>query len=425
MSAEEDVKKIDPKKHKKYAQFLLYSYCHYNLEIFNRLSDRIGHINFPVLIELLNNYILNLFTICVGNSVNLDVTKGIIDEAVMIVMDYISISQEDEFKEENYCPKYADAIHFSFQKVHDRILSLIPLKPIAAVATNLPLGVSLSTSPHSLPNSFTIPSSIQTGTGFTKSASIKRKNFSPGSASGLANYISIIGGATNKTIKSILFTSEVITRIYNMISQYTLQMAAKSKRKPDSWFELFEPVVIDILKETQHEDDIQYSNSLFFTRLTYNLDIIECYINMILPQLLKISQSLINHMDLVKGIQITNDITHIYQRLTQYTSENSQKIPSFIILTMIYNYITGHNIDSNNVVMNLNNCIQTGVFLSHTYYIHNQTQNMDTNSGDYQHLKQYVNALSQLKTVLGNNKKINNKNLITSILTLNSYLDSV
>lgn len=476
MSADDELKKIDPKKHKKHEQFLLYSYCHYILEIYNRLADK-PDINFEVLIPLINNYILNLFTICLANQINLDATKGIIDEAVLIALDYISISNEDEFREQNYNPRFNDAIHFSYQKMHNRILSIIPAKPISSIITNLPTGMSLSTRPRSLPNninsqiggnSLTITtdnqqprqihhlqngiSSINTHGFNSKSTSIKRKLPCPGATSALSNYITIIAGAGNKTFRSIIFTAEIITRIFNIFAaKYGLHLGKYSTEQnnhsiPDKslvsnknqWLEIFEPIMPSILLEDLPDDDAQYSNSAFFTQLTYNLDILECFINMLLPQLLKISQSLVGQLDMLRGQQICNDITQIYQRLTEI-SKNGVSVPGFILLTMIYNYLhtLADNIDGN-IIVGITNCCQIGAYLG---YLASNNIN-STSLSPVQ--EKYYNALQQLNVVLGisnipynkthknfvhqnmplhvHPKKINNKNLITAVITLNSYL---
>ena len=125
-------------------------------------------------------------------------------------------------------------------------------------------------------------------------------------------------------------------------------------------------------------------------------------------------------------VEIYIKITKSNTNLEILKNKNDKKIEldikKILLVTMIYNYITSSDLDCN-MVINLNNCCQTGIFLAYTYY--NHFQHPSPNSDESAHLKQYINALSQLKTVLGNSKKINNKNLITSILTLNSYLDSV
>ncbi len=476
MSAEDELKKIDPKKHKKHAQFLLYSYCHYILEIYNRLADK-PDIKFEILIPLINNYILNLFTICLANQINLDATKGIIDEAVLITLDYISISNEDEFREQNYNPRFNDAIHFSYQKMHSRILSIIPSKPIASIITNLPVSISLSTSPRSLPNNINSHlggnslivttdnqqpsqinnvingiSSINTHGFNSKSTSIKRKLPNPGTTSALANYISIIGGAGNKTFRSIIFTAEIITRIFNIFAaKYGIDLGKYSAEqnnhhitdksfvnKKNQWLEIFEPIVPGILMEDLPDDDTQYSNSVFFTQLTYNLDILECFINMILPQLLKISQSLVGQLDMTRGQQIAADITQIYQRLTEI-SRNGIHIPGFILLTMTYNYLhtLADNIDGN-IIVGITNCCQIGTYLGYLtshdinptllspcqgkYYAALQQLNTVLGISNLQSNKTNKNLVNQNLPINIHPKKINNKNLITAIITFNSYL---
>jgi hypothetical protein len=488
MSGDEDFKKIDQKKHKKHAQFLLYSFCHYILEIYNRLADK-PEINFIILIPLVNNYILNLFTICLANQINLDTAKGLIDEAVIIVLDYISISNEEEFQKQNYNSRFNDAIFFSWQKIHDRILRLIPNKPFASIINNLPQGLLLGMSPQSLPSNLAhiISPSIgnnQLGHMGTTKSSIKRRLPTPGTATNLSNNINIIGCSINRTSKSIILTCEIITHIFNLFagvyplrlsdtistgllaqsgatsfslnsspSRVGLELSGNGTTQ-NNWLEIFEPINTNILSDDTHEDDVQYSNSVVFTRLTYNLDIMECFINMLLPQILKISQSVIStaNLDMLIGQRIAASINQIYSRLSAVSGIN---IPSFIYLTIIYNYL--HNpieniIDATTQLFTVGRCCSTGIYLG-ICAISNNNNNINLGTNKY-----YL-ALEKLKSVLGqthnqsgtsinktiknnmvagnlnnnpsnptnlnsncNKKKINNRNLITAIITLNNQI---
>lgn len=444
MSGDEDFKKIDQKKHKKHAQFLLYSFCHYILEIYNRLADK-PEINFIILIPLVNNYILNLFTICLANQINLDSAKGLIDEAIIIVLDYISISNEEEFQKQNYHTRFNDAIFFSWHKIHDRIIRLIQNKPLASIITNLPQGLSLGMSPQSLPSNLAhiispITGNNQLGNPTSTKSSIKRRLPTPGTAANFSNYISIIGCSNNRTSKSIILTCEIITHIFNLFAGvYPLKLSDTTQ---NNRLELFEPINTSILSDDTHEDDVQYSNSVFFTRLTYNLDIIECFINMLLPQLLKISQSVISttNLDMIVGQRISASINQIYSRLTVVHGIN---IPSFIYLTIIYNYLHSpieNIIDETTQLFTINQCCSTGIYLGIC-----ALSNNNSGSGS----NKYFMALEKLKAVLGqtlnqsgttinntirnnptnstnlnsnSNKKINNRNLITAIITLNNQI---
>ena len=444
---DDSYKKIDPKKHKKYVHFLFYSYCHYILEIFNRLSDK-HDLDFKVLINLITNYILNIFIICLTNNINLDITKNIIEQAVCLVLDYISISQEDEFREQNINPRFNDAINFSYQKIHDRILSIIPNKPNATVISNLPgISQSLCLSPQSLPNSF--DNSISSN----RTSSMKRKLPIPsGNNKTFSNYISILGCINNKTIKSIIFTAEIITRIFNLFAvnqgfeiadyygsvfklsdsnintlttanttntpninnvQIKQELNSKiNKTNKPNWLNIFEPIIVDILLDDTNDDDVKFSNNIFFTKLTYNLDIVECFINLLVPILLKISNSICSQMDITRGLKIANDITQIYYRLSYQNITNIGYVPNFIILVIIYNYLNKFDCDNYDLIT-LNNCCQLGLLLG----ISANTINSDCIS------TKYYNMITQLHTTLGNTKKIDNKNLITAIITLNSYID--
>jgi hypothetical protein len=426
---DDNAKKIDPKKHKKHTQFLLYSYCHYILEIYNRLADK-PEINFAILIPLINNYILNLFTIFVANQINLDAAKSLIDEAVIIVLDYISISHEDEFQKPNYHPRFNDAIHFSWQKIHDRIIKLMPVSKPSTAPHNMSQGQLLGTSPRSLPSNLSsnidytygtaTQSSINTPTNKT---SIKKKMPTPGKKiPNLLNYISITGSSANRTSKSIIISCDIITRIFNLFAVvYPLKLTDSIQ---NNWMELFEPINPNILACDTHEDEVQYSNSVFFTRLTYNLDILECFINMLIPQLLKISQSIVvpTHFDMIIGSKIANNINQIYSRLLMV---NNIHVPSFIYLTIIYNYL--HSpfdiiMDDDNL-LRVNHCCSIGLYLGIC---------LNIKPGLQHNPDKYFFAIENLKCILGqqlesrdksNTKKIiNNRNLITAIINLNSYI---
>lgn len=446
MSSSDDIKKIDPKKHKKHAQFLLYSYCHYILEIYNRLADK-PDINFSILIPLVNNYILNLFIICLANQINLDITKGIIDEAIIIVLDYISISHEEEFQKQNYNPRINDAIHFSWQKIHGRLLKLIPNSPLPGIITNMPSETPLCMSPKSLPSSLgnskspiALSSSNNNTIHIQSINKSKKKPPTSWKISNLINYISIIGSSHNRTTKAIIFTCEIITQIFNLfavvypIKLSNININTNTNTNTNNWLELFEPINIHILTDDTHEDDVQYSNNVFFTRLTYNLDIVECYVNMLIPQLLKISQYVISNSnyDIIIGQKIAMNINQIYLRLINHYGIN---IPGFIYLTIIYNYLHSHLdvfADDTNSLFIINRCCMNGVNLG-LYLLTNyqyQLANSDANTV----FGKYSYAFQKLKLALGNNynksdkinnsqKIINNKNLITAIITLNSHIN--
>jgi hypothetical protein len=253
--------------------------------------------------------------------------------------------------------------------------------------------------------------------------------------SNLTNYLGIIGSANNKTIKAIIFTCEIITQIFNIFAVvYPIKLYNISSIN-NNWLELFEPININILTDDTHEDDVQYSNSVFFTRLTYNLDIVECYINMLLPQLLKISQSVISNTnyDIIIGQKTAANIKQIYLRLMNYYGIN---IPGFIYLTIIYNYLHSSLdvfVDETHSLFVINRCCTYGVNLG-LYLLTNyqpQLSGICSNSifEKYIHAFQKLNlALGQNNSVLDNKisnsqKIINNKNLITAIITLNSHIN--
>lgn len=109
-------KKNQVKLLKKYSKFLILVYCHYIINIFNSLID-ITDIHYLVLINLFNNFITNIFLKCVDKNLDLNNTKTILNEGCSIILDYIIISKEEKFNNNNYTPKFTDAIQFSYQKI--------------------------------------------------------------------------------------------------------------------------------------------------------------------------------------------------------------------------------------------------------------------------------------------------------------------
>jgi len=105
---------------KKYSNFLILIYCHYIINIFNSLID-INDIHYMLLINLFNNYITNIFLKCVSMDINLNNIKSILNEGCSIILDYIIISKEEKFNNNNYIPKFTDAIQFSYQKIMHKI----------------------------------------------------------------------------------------------------------------------------------------------------------------------------------------------------------------------------------------------------------------------------------------------------------------
>lgn len=114
------VKNNQVKLLKKYCNFLILIYCHYIINIFNSLID-INDIHYMLLINLFNNYITNIFLKCVSMDINLNNIKSILNEGCSIILDYIIISKEEKFNNNNYIPKFTDAIQFSYQKIMHKI----------------------------------------------------------------------------------------------------------------------------------------------------------------------------------------------------------------------------------------------------------------------------------------------------------------
>ena len=100
--------------------FLLQTFSHNTIELITKLSYLEG-IKLDILINLVINYVSSIYTICHTNKFDKEKIKILLDEGVVIILDYIIISKEECLSTEQYKPKYNDAIHFSLQKSLSKI----------------------------------------------------------------------------------------------------------------------------------------------------------------------------------------------------------------------------------------------------------------------------------------------------------------
>jgi virulence-associated protein VapD len=114
-------KNIQEKKQmKKYFSFIIYNYCFFSINLFERLID-LADINFNTIHYLLINFITNIYILCLTNNISLDKIKPILDEGALIIFDYLTISREESLDTSTYKIKYNDAIHFAYQKILTKI----------------------------------------------------------------------------------------------------------------------------------------------------------------------------------------------------------------------------------------------------------------------------------------------------------------
>ena len=109
---------------KKYFSFIIYNYCFFSINLFERLID-FADINFNTIHYLLINFITNIYILCLTNNISLDKIKLIIDEGALIIFDYLTISREESLDTSTYKIKYNDAIHFTYQKMFSKINTLV------------------------------------------------------------------------------------------------------------------------------------------------------------------------------------------------------------------------------------------------------------------------------------------------------------
>ena len=311
-----DNKKLDTKKIRKYYNFMIFTICHYALNIYT-MKHVLGPVNYPVLIELLNNCIFNVLTLCLANNINLDKTKSLIDETCLLVTDYITICREDEFKDKTDKLRLANAIAYGYQKIHDKISANIPtvtkhtnfIDSIDAQCGKVSNSVRhmvgnhlLPDKPSSLPKSFgrqvnqskwtsvDIPSDdtmeITSSAVVQPSVAMIRNKFNDLSMQNLSNskpVLCIRGVNISKTSKIIYLMCALVTRIFsNMV-----KMSFAESNKLNNGFIQF----IDC-------------TSLDESKLSVNIGIIETYVNCIYPVIYTMIKNNV-YMDLA---EVENDL---------------------------------------------------------------------------------------------------------------------
>lgn len=289
-----DNKKLDTKKIRKYYNFMIFTLCHYALNIYT-MKHVLGPINYPVLIELLNNCIFNVFTLCLANNINLEKTKSLIDETCLLVTDYIAICREDEFKDKSDKLRIANAIAYGYQKIHDKIVANIPtitkhtnfidsIDVQCGKASNSSRHMMapnnlITDKPSSLPKSFgrqvsqnkwtsvTIPSddSIENTNVVQPSSAMIRNKFNDLSVPTTPNnkpVLCIRGVNISKTSKIIYLMCALVTRIFSIMIKASF---GEANRMNFGFIQFIDCASMDESK------------------LSANIGIIETYLNCIYP----------------------------------------------------------------------------------------------------------------------------------------------
>ncbi len=309
-----DNKKLDTKKIRKYYNFMIFTLCHYALNIYT-MKHILGPINYPVLIELLNNCIFNVLTLCLANNINLDKTKLLIDKTCLLVTDYITICREEEFKDKSDKLRLANAIAYGYQKIHDKIVANIPtitkhtnfIDSIDTQCGKVPNSVRhvagnhlLPDKPSSLPKSFgrqvnqnkwssiDIPSddSVETTAVVQPSGAMIRNKFNDLSIPNVPNnkpVLCIRGVNITKTSKIIYLMCALVTRIFSNMIKISFAYA----NQLNNGFIKF----IDCA-------------SMDDSKLSANIGIIETYLNCIYPVIYTMIKNNI-YMDLA---EVENDL---------------------------------------------------------------------------------------------------------------------
>lgn len=103
------------KKMKKYFSFITCNYCFFSINMIEKLID-FGDINFNCIHYMLMEFMTNIFVICLANNMSLHKIKNIIENGCAIIFDYIIISREECLNTSTYKIKFNDAIQFAYQK---------------------------------------------------------------------------------------------------------------------------------------------------------------------------------------------------------------------------------------------------------------------------------------------------------------------
>ena len=272
-----DAKKLDTKKIRKFYNFMVYILCHYSLNIYSTISS-LGSVNYPVLIELLNNCIFNVFTLCLANNINLDKTKSLIDETCLLVTDYITICRDDEFKDKTDKLRIANAIAYGYQKINDKIVANIPtITKHSNFIDSLDMQngaiyhqQTLPDKPSSLPKSFDRPSNRWTSVNIPpddtnhsiqQTTNMVRNKFSDLSTThGNKPILCVRGINFSKTNKVIYLMCAFVTRIFSIM----IKNSFAESNKINNGF-------------------IQFISFGDQTKLAANIGILETYVNCIYP----------------------------------------------------------------------------------------------------------------------------------------------
>lgn len=349
---------------KKYSNFLILIYCHYIINIFNSLID-INDIHYMLLINLFNNYITNIFLKCVSMNINLNNIKSIINEGCSIILDYIIISKEEKFNNNNYIPKFTDAIQFSYQKIMHKIEN-------NHLESKLKNSTKFKKSPimkkRSNKQSLTSKSSLQTliqKQQTTQSNIVKTNNFL-----NKGNY-NVALQCTSKFKNTLQKCIELINTIFIILTK-TLFIKTNDKQFKSNYLlndnnsindntnktKLFIPLsyillndnCLDNTKINNYNINTQFNNinskidneklrgiriSNFFNKLSFNIDIIENYLLILSNEIV----ILFKENEKIKLENINNIIKLGFNKINSLQLLNEYKELCFDIIYLVYPYL--------------------------------------------------------------------------------------
>jgi hypothetical protein len=348
-----DSKKLDTKRIRKHTSFLQLNLCHYALNFYITSLD-LGNINYPIFIEMLNNFIYNIFSLSLANNITLDKTKILIDDGCLLISDYVIICHEEEFKKNTFNLRIADAIQYGYAKISDKIIASIPVITkhtnfIDALDSNLAAnqqldnGTVYNTKPSSLPKS--LPSNLTNSIG----ANIDKRNLIKNKFGDISqqayNRLVSIKGINTRCNRIIYLISGFITHIFNTVLRIGFFSLKTSAQKTD-WFKHMSPIHVadgmsdgSTLTEIGSDREPLFETRDFSDKITYNLDILESYLNLIYP----ILYTIVKHNEYMNLAEYLNDITCIIGKCVNGNASGSVLIGLYIYLRELCQI--SHNID--------------------------------------------------------------------------------
>lgn len=385
------------KKQVKYTRFLLNTYKKTIVKTYIKLHDY-GDIKYEILLPLMNNFILNIFKLCIVNTVNLDIIKNILEHGTNIIIDYICISHDNTNKD--YEPKYNNAISFAYQKTIYKLKDIYPqchsnpARLSNGFNKNTTQGkhaqtrdkrrsktkyATSSLTDQTIKNNSYSNNSYNTRRGFrpftpeptTDNIVINNTTYSDINDTYLMKNMKMLAG--NKSIRAFISTLDICTCMCNILVAKLFETSNNAITSLSKYgFYNMQPI-LDILykdfivESVNKDDDLELINiskndeinTELVDILSNNIDRIILYISIQYNSILKIANSGININNVISvlnsnAIECKGDLLfmmsmwYIYIRIIENVN-NNVLIPSHAILKRIQNYLL-YKLDTANII---------------------------------------------------------------------------